>query len=76
MTYALSSPQLNINSAVASPDHDAEIDLSKNLTRDFLVQGYAYAGGGNPVNRVEVSERARESESLACSVANAVRLSS
>ena len=51
----LRSSQLNINSAISSPDHDAEIDLSKNLTRDFLVQGYAYAGGGSPVNRVEVS---------------------
>ena len=47
--------ELNLNSAIASPDHGSEIDLAKNLTKEFLIQGYAYAGGGSPVTRVEVS---------------------
>ncbi|GMH46245.1 hypothetical protein TrRE_jg6467, partial [Triparma retinervis] len=47
--------ELNINSAIASPDHNTEIDLGSNLTSNFNIQGYAYAGGGNPVSRVEVS---------------------
>jgi len=47
--------ELNINSAIASPDHGQEINLTNMLTRDLLVEGYAYAGGGNPISRVEVS---------------------
>eukprot|EP00188_Purpureofilum_apyrenoidigerum_P000899 Plantae.Rhodophyta-Purpureofilum_apyrenoidigerum.ctg14581.p1 GENE.Plantae.Rhodophyta-Purpureofilum_apyrenoidigerum.ctg14581~~Plantae.Rhodophyta-Purpureofilum_apyrenoidigerum.ctg14581.p1 ORF type:complete len:873 (-),score=188.10 Plantae.Rhodophyta-Purpureofilum_apyrenoidigerum.ctg14581:251-2869(-) len=45
--------QLNINSAIGSPDHDERIDLSK--PSDYTMRGYAYSGGGRKITRVEVS---------------------
>jgi nitrate reductase (NAD(P)H) len=47
---------LNANSAIASPDHDEILDTAKfepNAT--YKLKGYAYAGGGRRVTRVEIS---------------------
>jgi len=45
---------LNVNSAVAQPDHDDVLDLST-CGDTYAIKGYAYAGGGRRVTRVEVS---------------------
>ncbi|CAG8463716.1 235_t:CDS:2 [Dentiscutata erythropus] len=47
---------LNINSVITSPAHNEYILLS-NLFNDkmYTIKGYAYAGGGNKVIRVEIS---------------------
>eukprot|EP00199_Chlamydomonas_sp_CCMP681_P001486 CAMPEP_0119101232 /NCGR_PEP_ID=MMETSP1180-20130426/336_1 /TAXON_ID=3052 ORGANISM="Chlamydomonas cf sp, Strain CCMP681" /NCGR_SAMPLE_ID=MMETSP1180 /ASSEMBLY_ACC=CAM_ASM_000741 /LENGTH=868 /DNA_ID=CAMNT_0007085319 /DNA_START=39 /DNA_END=2645 /DNA_ORIENTATION=+ len=45
---------LNINSAVASPWHD-EVLMLGNAKDTYTVKGYAYAGGGRKIIRVEIS---------------------
>lgn len=45
--------ELNVNSAIARPDHD-EI-LSGKDEDTYALQGYAYAGGGRRITRVEIS---------------------
>lgn len=47
--------ELNINSAIASPLHDEELPIAKNIDKSYNVSGYAYSGGGRQVTRVEVS---------------------
>jgi nitrate reductase (NAD(P)H) len=47
--------ELNINSAIASPLHDEEVAIAKNIDKTYNVSGYAYTGGGRMVTRVEVS---------------------
>merc|ERR1719473_1083965 len=42
----------NINSAIWSPAHCAKIMVSE---ANYTVRGYAYAGAGRPVHRVEVT---------------------
>ncbi|MEW5308874.1 MAG: hypothetical protein WDW38_000798 [Sanguina aurantia] len=44
---------LNINSAVARPWHDEVVSLKENSP--YTVKGYAYAGGGRKIIRVEIS---------------------
>jgi nitrate reductase (NAD(P)H) len=44
---------LNINSAVARPWHDEVVPLGQN--EPYEVKGYAYAGGGAKIIRVEIS---------------------
>ncbi|KAJ2926667.1 hypothetical protein H1R20_g10437, partial [Candolleomyces eurysporus] len=44
---------LNVNSAVACPDHD-EI-LKGNVQDMYTLRGYAYGGGGRRITRVEIS---------------------
>lgn len=45
-----------MNSAVAQPNHDEILPLlSAGAMSTYTVRGYAYAGGGRRVNRVEVS---------------------
>ncbi|KAH7915866.1 hypothetical protein BJ138DRAFT_1097619 [Hygrophoropsis aurantiaca] len=44
---------LNVNSAIARPAHDEKLAL--NAIDKYEVKGYAYAGGGRRVTRVEVS---------------------
>ncbi|KAG8167578.1 hypothetical protein KVR01_003267 [Diaporthe batatas] len=48
---------LNTNSAVARPAHDERlaVDASDDENKTFRFQGYAYAGGGRRVTRVEVT---------------------
>lgn len=45
---------LNVNSAIAQPDHDETLDLST-CGETYAIKGYAYAGGGRRVTRIEVS---------------------
>ena len=45
--------ELNINSAIATPDHDQHLEVSEDGR--FTMQGYAYTGGGRQISRVEVS---------------------
>jgi len=45
--------ELNVNSAIAYPKHDEVIDCSGD--GDYRIRGYAYAGGGRRIERVEVS---------------------
>lgn len=50
--------ELNVNSAIAKPDHDETIlvDVTSNTAAgSYKVEGYAYAGGGRRVNRIEIS---------------------
>merc|ERR1712072_1158934 len=42
----------NINSAIWAPAHCAKIKISEGM---FTLRGYAYAGAGRPVHRVEVT---------------------
>lgn len=44
--------ELNINSAIAAPNHDDEIDVDDSL---YTLAGYAYTGGGRLVTRCEIS---------------------
>ncbi|CAE6432451.1 unnamed protein product [Rhizoctonia solani] len=49
---------LNVNSAIAQPNHDEMIRVPQEGDDDELfypIRGYAYAGGGRRVNRVEIS---------------------
>lgn len=45
---------LNVNSAVVYPQHDERIHLAT-AGPMYTARGYAYAGGGRRVNRVEIS---------------------
>jgi len=47
--------ELNINSAMASPLHNEELPIGKNIDKTYNVSGYAYTGGGRMITRVEVS---------------------
>ena len=47
--------ELNVNSAIASPDHDEIFDPATSPSDSYTLKGYAYAGGGRRVARVEVS---------------------
>jgi nitrate reductase (NAD(P)H) len=60
----LDDSELNVNSAIARPDHNEAISLTNanasnpsvdDATRTYKLAGYAYAGGGRRVNRVEIS---------------------
>ncbi|KAJ7594499.1 nitrate reductase [Mycena floridula] len=45
---------LNVNSVIACPDHNEVLDVS--IPDDsYVLKGYAYAGGGRRVTRVEIS---------------------
>ncbi|KAJ1309428.1 hypothetical protein OPQ81_006204 [Rhizoctonia solani] len=49
---------LNVNSAIAKPDHDETVEVPQtgDATELFYpIRGYAYAGGGRRVTRVEIS---------------------
>ncbi|KAG8725079.1 hypothetical protein FRC09_009045 [Ceratobasidium sp. 395] len=60
---------LNVNSAIAKPDHEETISISlipDEAAQEFYpIRGYAYAGGGRRVNRVEISLDEGQSWSLA-----------
>ncbi|KNZ80738.1 Nitrate reductase [NADPH] [Termitomyces sp. J132] len=44
---------LNVNSAIACPDHEETVQVQYEGT--YTLRGYAYAGGGRRITRVEVS---------------------
>lgn len=45
---------LNVNSVAVYPQHEEELDLAT-AGSTYTVKGYAYAGGGRRITRVEVS---------------------
>lgn len=45
---------LNVNSVAAYPEHEEELDLST-ASPTYTAKGYAYAGGGRRITRVEIS---------------------
>lgn len=47
--------ELNINSAVARPDHNETLNIKDNIAKNYEIAGYAYTGGGRKISRVEVS---------------------
>jgi nitrate reductase (NAD(P)H) len=47
--------ELNINSAIATPDHNETLSIAKNIEKEYEVGGYAYTGGGRMISRVEVT---------------------
>jgi nitrate reductase (NAD(P)H) len=49
--------ELNVNSAIAEPDHGEMLTVSKCSESNvfYTIRGYAYGGGGRRVTRVEVS---------------------
>lgn len=44
---------LNVNSAIACPNHDEKLQVTLGATYDL--KGYAYGGGGRRITRVEIS---------------------
>jgi len=56
-----------VNSAIANPDHDETLIVSKHSKSDgfYTMRGYAYGGGGRRVTRVEISLDEGETWSLA-----------
>lgn len=46
--------ELNVNSAVAYPQHEEVLDLAT-ARPSYTVKGYAYAGGGRRITKVEIS---------------------
>ncbi|TFK51423.1 hypothetical protein OE88DRAFT_1545674 [Heliocybe sulcata] len=46
--------ELNVNSAIARPDHEEILSLDVD-SGEYIVEGYAYSGGGRRVTRVELS---------------------
>ncbi|CAG7916595.1 unnamed protein product [Penicillium olsonii] len=46
--------ELNVNSAVAHPQHEEVLDLAT-AGSSYTVKGYAYAGGGRRITKVEIS---------------------
>ncbi|KAG1727716.1 hypothetical protein EDB19DRAFT_1749291, partial [Suillus lakei] len=52
--------ELNVNSVIAKPDHNEKLYINQTPDEDgtiasYPIRGYAYAGGGRRVTRVEVS---------------------
>jgi len=45
---------LNVNSVAVYPQHEEELDLAT-AGPTYTAKGYAYAGGGRRITRVEVS---------------------
>ncbi|SPO06985.1 probable nitrate reductase [Cephalotrichum gorgonifer] len=45
---------LNVNSAVAYPQHNEVLSLDSEI-QDYDIRGYAYGGGGRRITRVEIS---------------------
>jgi nitrate reductase (NAD(P)H) len=45
---------LNVNSVAVHPEHDETLDLSTSGNM-YTAKGYAYAGGGRRITRVEIS---------------------
>lgn len=45
---------LNVNSVAAFPEHEEELDLAT-AGPTYTAKGYAYAGGGRRITRVEIS---------------------
>lgn len=57
------SSELNVNSAIARPDHHETLDVTRaeleassdEPSQTYTLRGYAYSGGGRRVTRCEIS---------------------
>lgn len=48
--------EVNMNSVITNPVHNETIDIAKMYTNSYNnIEGYAYAGGGRKITRVEIS---------------------
>jgi nitrate reductase (NAD(P)H) len=47
--------ELNINSAIAKPNHNETLSIAKAIDKTYEMAGYAYTGGGRAISRVEIS---------------------
>ena len=47
--------ELNINSAIAKPNHNETISIAQSIGKTYQMVGYAYTGGGRKISRVEIS---------------------
>lgn len=47
--------ELPLNSVIVQPGHGEKLPLSKGTGSTYRIRGYAYAGGGNAVEKVEIS---------------------
>jgi nitrate reductase (NAD(P)H) len=69
IVYSRYCSDLNVNSAIAKPDHDEILRVPADDGDDqgsaYVLKGYAYAGGGRLVTRVEISLDGGESWKLA-----------
>lgn len=45
---------LNVNSVAVHPEHEETLDLTSS-GKTYTAKGYAYAGGGRRITRVEIS---------------------
>ncbi|KIJ61879.1 hypothetical protein HYDPIDRAFT_95803 [Hydnomerulius pinastri MD-312] len=62
--------ELNVNSAIAKPDHDEKLTIDRHFPSNgeiplYKLRGYAYAGGGRRITRVEISLDEGETWTLA-----------
>ena len=46
---------LNVNSVIACPAHDEILEIEPTTVESYTLKGYAYAGGGRRIQRVEIS---------------------
>jgi len=47
--------ELSLNSVLTKPYHDETLAVKENLGKTYEIRGYAHAGGGRKVTRVEIS---------------------
>ena len=55
MSHSYIIRDLNVNSAIACPDHDEVLDTERSPRDTYAMKGYAYAGGGRRVTRVDIT---------------------
>jgi nitrate reductase (NAD(P)H) len=56
---------LSLNSVISYPNHNDTILIKDYIDKKVVLKGYAHAGGGRPVTRVEISTSRGESWELA-----------
>lgn len=47
--------ELSLNSVITYPNHNDTLSVTEYIDKTIQIQGYAHAGGGRPVTRVEIS---------------------
>lgn len=47
--------ELSLNSVITYPNHNDTLSVIEYIDKKIQIQGYAHAGGGRPVTRVEIS---------------------
>mmetsp|Transcript_23595 Transcript_23595/g.47846 ORF Transcript_23595/g.47846 Transcript_23595/m.47846 type:complete len:561 (-) Transcript_23595:292-1974(-) len=57
--------ELSLNSVITYPNHNDTLPIKEYIDKKVVLKGYAHAGGGRPVTRVEVSTDCGETWELA-----------